>query len=364
MRFDDDFDNDSNSVSSVMYMVLGVSFFILFLFGVILLVNKDDNSSDHHSATVKERETVDEITVSSLTADDLDIWDMYPVEETLSQEDSTEADKNKPEPTLSAEERQAKIDEEMNDGKHYRLELADGTHEWLTINPSIEKNKIDPVDLVSNNGYLKYYGGGRSFLGIDISKYNGNIDFARVKSSGIDYCMIRVGARGYKTGILTMDDNFSTNIAAATEAGLDVGVYFYSQAISVEEAVEEANYVIDAIKDYQIKYPVAIDMELVDNDLSRVETLSKDERTSITAAFLNQISSAGYRPMIYGNKEWLMKKITLSSFDSSMIWLSDPADNTDYPYNFSMWQYSNTGLVDGVDTEVDMNICFVDYSAM
>ena len=112
-----------------------------------------------------------------------------------------------------------------------------------------------------------------------------------------------------------------------------------------------------------VKYPVAFDMEFVNNDDARVETLTRDERTAISLAFLRTIEDAGYTGMLYGNKEWLLKRIDLSKFENYDIWLSQEDDVPDYPYEYSMWQYSRQGEVSGVDGYVDLNISFVDYSA-
>ncbi len=202
-----------------------------------------------------------------------------------------------------------------------------------------------------------------SFMGIDVSRYQKDIDFSRIKEQGIDFVMIRVGARGYKNGNIVMDEYFEKNLNSAIEAGLDVGVYFYSQAINVSEAEEEANIVLAAIAEKKITYPVAFDMEYVENDTSRIDTLTRDEKTLITAAFVNKIKEAGYRPMIYGNKEWLLKRIDVSKFTTSAFWLSQDDEHPDYPYKYDIWQYTTEGEIYGIDGAVDMDICFVDYAA-
>lgn len=126
--------------------------------------------------------------------------------------------------------------------------------------------------------------------------------------------MLRVGARGYGSGQIVLDDYFVDNIKRATDAGLQIGVYFTSQAITEEEAVEESNIVLENIKDYKITYPVAFDMSFVDNDTTRIETVSRADKTKITKAFLDTIEAAGYKPLLYGDKEWLIKEIDLSNY--------------------------------------------------
>jgi len=296
------------------------------------------------------------ISGSTLTADDLDIWDMYPPEESK----AGETEKKKKE--VETEEI---IEDPALDGKHTKITYADGSEEWVLISPYLTKNTYDFTNLVSQSDRMKYYENGKkvSFLGVDISKYQDYIDFASLKSEGVDYVMIRVGARGYSTGQITLDDNFDDSMIRAKEAGLDVGVYFYSQAVSEEEAIEEANFVLEHIQGYEIDYPVAFWMEKISNDSARIDGLSKNDKTTIARAFLNTITDAGYQPMVYGTKEWLIKEVDLSKFSDYDIWLSQCGDVPDYPYRFSMWQYTNTGDVAGISGYADLNITFIDYSA-
>ena len=359
MRQTNDFEDNSGGLP-IIYMALGVSFFILAILGIVLAMNKKPSrNNDTQAASLKESvQETESINLSSgdkRTADQLDIWDMYPTdeEETFTEEET------------SIEMEEPTTEENMDDGNHFLLTYADGSEEWIQINPYWEKNTYDVTNIISSDGRLKYYSDGKkvSFLGVDISRYQKDVDFEALKADGIDFVMIRLGARGYKTGELQLDEYFAENIKEATEAGLDIGIYFYSQAITSQEALEEATMVLDNIKEYEITYPIAFNMEFVENDSSRVETLTKDERTTIAAAFLNHIKAAGYPPMIYGNAEWLIKRIDVSKFNESCIWLAEESDMPTYPYRYEMWQYTTQGQVDGVDGFVDLNISFVDYSA-
>ena len=363
MRQTDDFEDKSGGMP-IMYMALGVSFFVLLIMGIVIAANKQErgnraafieSTSEEKSHDDMEEESY-AATYGKITADDLDIWDMYPETEETEEEETKK--KEEEETTESTEE-------SMDDGKHVKITYSDGSSEWVTINPYQEKNTYDFTNLVSNDGKLKYSSDGKkiSFLGVDVSRYQKDIDFATLKDSGVEYVMIRLGARGYKTGALQLDEYFINNIDKATEAGLDIGIYFYSQAMSAQEAVEEANLVIDNLKERKITYPIAFDMEFVENDQARVETLTRDERTAITQAFLKRIEEAGYIPMIYGNKEWLIKRIDLSKLTNYCVWLSEEADIPDYPYQYEMWQYTKQGTIDGIEGFADLNISFVDYSA-
>ncbi|MDE7222516.1 MAG: glycoside hydrolase family 25 protein [Acetatifactor sp.] len=211
---------------------------------------------------------------------------------------------------------------------------------------------------------MKYYEDGRqiSFVGVDISKAEGYVDFNKLKKAGIDFVMLRVGARGYSSGQLVIDEYFSDNIKRATDAKLEVGLYFFSQAITEAEAIEEALVVLQQLEGYTVKYPIAFDMEYVDNDTSRVEGVSRADKTTIAKAFLDTVRAAGYEPMIYGDKQWLIKQIDLSKLTGYDVWLSQLEDVPDYPYRFSMWQYSRDASIDGISGYANLNISFIDYS--
>ena len=365
MRQTDDFEDKSGGMPLI-YMALGVSFFVLIIMGIVIAANKDNKrtnslasaSSQEQSLDDNENEEADN-TSKKITADDLDFWDMYPETDESKEDIKKETKEEKSQVTETS------TSDSMDDGKHIKISYSDGSSEWVTINPYWEKNTYDFTNLVSNDGKLKYYSDGKkiSFLGVDVSRYQKDIDFATLKDSGIEFVMIRLGARGYKTGALQVDEYFNQNLQRATDASMNIGIYFYSQAMSQQEAIEEADLVIDNLKDKKITYPVAYDMEFVENDQARIETLSRDERTSIAQSFLNRIKEAGYIPMIYGNKEWLIKRIDLSKLSDYSIWLSDESDIPDYPYQYEMWQYTKQGVVDGIDGFTDMNISFVDYSA-
>lgn len=322
---------------------------------------------------------------NKLTASDLDFWDMYPEEEEFVAETGAEgvtsivttgktvgeAEKDKSarydeEAKAVAEEEAKKEAEEdpSKDGKHTLLTFADGSEEWVLINPYLESNTYDYTKLQMRADKMAYYEDGRSvsYLGADLSKYNGDVDFRALKESGIEFVMLRLGARGYGSGQIMLDEKFDEYMNKASEAGLEIGVYFFSQAITAEEAVEESNFIIQTLTERNITYPVAFDMEYVQNDKARVEILSKEEKTAVARAFLENIKAAGYKPMIYGTKEWLIKEINLTKLTEYDIWLSQQKDIPDYPYKFQMWQYTTEGEIAGVDGDVDLNICFVDYA--
>ena len=232
-------------------------------------------------------------------------------------------------------------------------------HYQVEINPDIRKHDYI-LDCFKENGrYIKYEGDNRYRyrLGIDISHHDGEIDFNAVKESGIDFVIIRVGYRGYGAeGTLNEDRNYRQYIEAAQDAGLDVGVYIFSQAINTDEAKEEAQLVLDAIEDYDIDLPVVYDPESVLDANARTDYVSGEQFTENTIAFCKMIEDAGYKPMIYCNMLWEAYKLDLSKLMDYPIWYADYEEKPQTPYYFSFWQYSNTGKVPGVSEMVDLDI--------
>ena len=199
-------------------------------------------------------------------------------------------------------------------------------------------------------------------LGVDVSVHQENIDWQKVKESGIDFAMIRLGYRGYGSGEAGLDENYAENIQGAREAGIDAGVYFFSQAITVEEAVEEANLVIESLKGLDINYPVVYDWEIIYDDTARTDNVSVDVLTDCCVAFCETIRNAGYTPMIYQNKRTTIFKLDLNRLTDYDFWLAEYGSEPTYYYDFDMWQYTSTGSVPGIEGDVDLNISFKDYS--
>ncbi len=211
-------------------------------------------------------------------------------------------------------------------------------------------------------GFWSYYENGvkKTFVGVDVSKWQGTIDWKKVKAAGVDYAIIRLGYRGTSTGACMIDPQYENNIKGALAAGVDVGVYYFSQAITEQEAIEEANIVIENLKGYHVTYPVIFDTEHVDG--GRANSMSSSERTACAKAFCETISAAGYTPMIYSNTNWSVLNINLEQLPYD-LWYAYYGTNLYYPYNFTMWQYSDSGKVNGISGNVDLNLSFVDYSA-
>ena len=208
-------------------------------------------------------------------------------------------------------------------------------------------------------------------LGIDVSRYQGNIDWEQVAAAGIDFAMIRVGYRTMESGEITEDSSAKYNLQEATANGIKVGVYFYSTAITEEEALEEANWTADFIAQYKITYPVVFDCEGYENPKSRQYHLTKEARTNLAKTFMNQIHEREYTPMFYASKGELEadnKWLTSELEKSYKIWISwYPASAypdtaaADYSGAHDMWQYTNNGTVPGIDYAVDINVAYFGY---
>lgn len=231
--------------------------------------------------------------------------------------------------------------------------------------PGVAKNTYDlNAFRYDENGYKVYYIDDKlaSCEGIDLSEYQGEVDFEQVKESGIDYVMLRVGGRGYsEEGTLYPDDNFLSYYQDAKAAGLDVGVYFFSQAASVEEGVEEANFTLDRIKGLSIDYPVVFDWEPINDDEARTDSVTGEELTNIALSFMNTVKDAGYLPMWYTNTSLLYYKYDLKRLKDYDLWIADYGEFPTAYYYFTMWQYTATSAVPGVEGDVDINICFKNY---
>lgn len=376
---------------SVFYMAVGVSAFVLILLVALFKSNEKQKSGSEYIKEMQQQrqeemaaeeiaETEEDAQAgmagSGLRAEDLDFWDMYPVEDEETAKEQA-AESNKPVQSTFAEkaekerQEQQKKEQEVQDdpstdGKHTRVITPDGKEEWVLISPYLTKNTYDFTKIEEKAGLKRYMENGRelSYVGVDISKQTGSVNFNGLKAAGIDYVMIRLGGRGYSTGQITLDENFKTNIEGAIAAGLDIGVYFYSQAVNQDEAIQEANFVVQNLEPYKgkVKYPVAFDMEFVSNDETRIDGLSREERTTVARSFLEGVKAAGYVPMFYGDKEWLIKEIDLAKLQDYDVWLAQEADMPDYPYQYAMWQYSTKGVVNGITGDANLNICFIGYS--
>ena len=298
---------------------------------------------------VKERTTV------SVTDGDKSVISTFLVKSDKKQESQTTAEKE----TQTA-----------SDGKLYDV---------YTLPPVLVKEYGDGWHNIGGNRYyyrgsqratgwqnidgLQYYFDGNGKLSsctmIDVSTYNGDIDWNAVKAAGVDYAIIRVGYRGYGTARLVQDRRFEQNMRGAINAGIRVGAYIVTQAVNTEEAVEEASFIVEKCRGYNVTLPLAIDVEWAGNSYEegRANSISASTRTDVINAFARTVMNSGYTAMAYANKDWFENKIYSGNlFSSCKIWLAQYR-NTEYTYGgrVNMWQYTSKGRVDGINGDVDIS---------
>lgn len=211
------------------------------------------------------------------------------------------------------------------------------------------------------NSDIRYYvdNNYRGVAGIDVSHYQPQIDWKTVKEAGIEFAIIQVGYRGWgEDGTIVTGECFKEQIEGALAAGVDVGVYFFSQALNEEEAIEEAEYTLSLISEYDVTYPVVFDWE-IPNENARSNHMNMLTLTSCADAFCRTIKEAGYEPCIYFNKDYGYEQLNLESLKEYSFWLAEYAEYPSFIYEFDMWQYSETGSVPGIDGNVDLNIMFI-----
>lgn len=244
------------------------------------------------------------------------------------------------------------------DGKLVIQDLYEGE---ITIPKyNVPLNTYDQDKFKNDNGLVTYDDANAS-LGIDVSDYQGDIDWEAVKSSGIDFAMIRAGYRGATRGKLNTDSKFEDNYTGAKDAGLKVGVYFFSQATSVEEAEEEAGYVLQLLQNKSVDYPVVFDWEQTSVDGSRTADATGEQITSYASAFCKKIAKAGYTAGVYFNRSLGYNFYDLEQLKDFEFWLAEYRSVPAFYYNFGIWQYSDNAQVQGIDAAVDINISFKKY---
>lgn len=222
--------------------------------------------------------------------------------------------------------------------------------------PPPDKNPIGMGDFAMENGYLTCLST-PSVMGIDVSYWQGEIDWQQVKDAGVEFAMIRVGYRGTESGILYADDYASANYAGATAVGISVGAYYFSQAVTVQEALDEAEHFLQLTEGWDLQMPVVYDWEYAGED-ARTANLDARTITDCTKAFCEKISGAGFQPMVYFNAEHASSRLYLRELTAYPFWLAQYDTVLDYPYKIDMWQYSETGTVPGIAVPVDINLYF------
>ncbi len=389
---------DRNSYQKTVAMCVAAASLVVLLFLVILYVNSDKGTTSSHpvSDTVAEEteEKEDDILKEShnITSDELEFWNDAPKDKPAQKEEegeltpykdpqeddkdmatdssSTEnngsGDEKKKDGVNDTEEslnKEATGDKEYDKDNYYAIEDDNGKKTYYEIIKDMPRNDYNlENNLINENGLLTYKDSKReSVKGVDLSKYNGTVDFTKLKEAGVGFAMLRLASRGYGSGKISLDEKFVEYAQNAQVAGIQIGAYFYSQAVNENEAVEEANYIVGAISGFNVKYPVAIDIERVSGDEARTDKLTNKERTSIVKMFCDTVKGYGYKPIIYASSEMLVGGLDLKELQDYDVWLADEKIPTEYPYRFGMWQYNTKGHIDGITGDIDLDISFIDY---
>lgn len=232
-------------------------------------------------------------------------------------------------------------------------------NQTLTALEGMAVNPYDREDFtVDQRGRVVYERDGRrAKTGIDVSVYQQEIDWQAVAADGVEFAILRLGYRGYTEGGLIMDGSFAANLQGAKDAGLEVGVYFFSQAVTPEEAEAEADFVIDALGGCELSYPVAFDWEpITGSQEARTNGLTGETLTQCAAAFCARIREAGYEPAVYFNQDLGYLRYDLREVEDSVLWLAEYDAVPDFYYYFDLWQYTHTGTVAGIEGNVDLNL--------
>lgn len=232
----------------------------------------------------------------------------------------------------------------------------------------ILKNSYNTENFRIDDGFMAYFddsGSKISHLGIDLSYHQENVDWDKLFTAPIEFVMLRCGYRGYSEGGLIEDERFNEYAKAVNEHGVNLGVYFFTQAITEEEAISEADFVINMIKDYDIQYPIAFDTEYVSDPEARtnIEEITPEQRSKICIAFCERIREAGYFPIIYASENWMRRELDLTMLTDYDFWAAQYLDENDFMFDFTIWQYTEKGQVPGIDEPVDLNISMVDYAS-
>ena len=253
---------------------------------------------------------------------------------------------------------------------NYVIASSDGGYHFFPISDKLEKNNFDlekfsyPVyneETKEWEGTADYMAGTekQAKKGIDVSTFQGEIDWKKVKNAGIEFAIIRLGFRGYESGKIVLDNQYENNMIGSLNAGLDTGVYFFTEALNEQEAIEEAEFVIENLKEYKINMPVVIDVEESANkEKTRTRDLTSEQRTKNVIAFCERIKEAGYDVMIYGNLKSFMIMMNIEELESYDKWFAYYRYPFHFPYKIKMWQYTAYERVDGIDGKADVNLMF------
>ncbi len=236
---------------------------------------------------------------------------------------------------------------------------ANGGYQFVPLNPDLAPNPYDPERFsIQEPGERMVYDGAETHFGIDVSKFQGEIDWEAVAGDGVEFAIIRVGVRGYSEGAIMPDETFAANVDGAAANGIHTGVYFFSQAKNETEVDEEIEFIFDSLEGHSVDGPIVLDVEDVINGSGRTGSLTAAERTDLTLYFCKKVEERGYSPMIYGNLHSLILMLDISRLEAYPKWFAFYDTPLYFPYAFDIYQYKDTGKINGIEGEVDFDLAF------
>ena len=237
-------------------------------------------------------------------------------------------------------------------------EETEATQE-TTIPP--EANPFNQYDFQYNKQNYLYCLKQESYVGVDVSAFQHDIDWNQVKASGVDFAMLRLGYRGWGAkGTLVEDEYIQQNLAGTAAAGIPIGAYFFSQATTLDEVHEEIEFMLEILGDYQLDYPIVLDWEVANPTEGRVRNVTRRELTDMLRYFCDEMSARGFDPMVYFNWTQASRMIYLSELEDYPFWLALYQDRMTFPFRVEMWQYTSEGKVPGIEGDVDINVYIPD----
>ncbi len=241
---------------------------------------------------------------------------------------------------------------------------SDGRYYFFPILDTLRHHSYENEQFIMSDDMILEYKENDNIVsrkGIDVSKYQSSINWEKVAGDDVEYAFIRLGIRGSSEGKLVLDDTYEDNIEGAISNGIDVGVYFFTQALNKEEAVEEAEFVLENLEGYDITYPIVLDVEAIEVKNPRTKGMTKQDWTDVCIAFCETIREAGYTPMIYGNLKTFFLMVDMEQLEAYEKWFAYYNTPLYFPYEFSIWQYTSTGKVNGIKGDVDLNVSMKDW---
>lgn len=332
-------------------------------------IDNSDTSSNNtaldvamnNSTVTPPKSSVDFDTDNKMRAEDLDIWHMYDSNHNSIHDENPNVTE-KPDTSDSQDDNNSDAE---NNGEGLTDDTDNSKDEEDDYLDGVYLNTIDFSNIKIVDQKMHYFKNDNeiSKIGVDISSDSGVVDFNILKTNGIQFAMIRLGIRGYDSGIINLDSSFENNVEAASKIGMDIGVYFSSRAVTEDEARAEADFCADKLAGYKVNYPVGFLFEGEVFEEARTDFMNEENRTKVLKAFLSEIKQRGYTPIIYGTESYLLKEIkpedVLVDYD---VLLSDGSKIPSYPYQYKMWKYLSNAVIPGVERTGSYIISFVDYS--